>query len=320
MGKSVVILPDGLCKAILVKDSELIHGSLPVQMIRPNLQAVAPLLVEKLRTYVELFNEMERNGGWLCYSESVLDYFRELGVRHWAELYSKDGQDRWRKGHQLQIDELHKSVADEIGESPTPERANAFLNEIGSYFSSDECELAAIPGFEFMECDPHQVDASNFTEEERYLQRDVLIAHHVGFYNDLALASHGETIFSLVARAIEQKDDDALVKAIQIDRSLLSYFQEQIWDRSMAGNSGFWDSFAYRANNPPLRGKNTHPLLWVLFKDLHSIRCLDRSITGKQILKLYAEGIGEHPRFVIDDELTVQRQRRKFMKMYRQPK
>lgn len=119
---------------------------------------------------------------------------------------------------------------------------------------------------------------------------------------------------------IDNKDDIALVKAVQIDRSLLPYFEKRLFKHSMKGNSDFLDSLAYRINNPPRRGANKYPLLWVLFKDLLTLRCLNRSVTSKQILNIYVKAIGEHPKFLIDDDLIVQRQRREFNKKYRQVK
>lgn len=294
-----------------------------VPAIRPDLEVVARLFIAKLNMYVTLFEEMEQHGGWLPYPASVLVYFRKLGVTHWAELYWKDGQRRFVEAYQDEIDSANKAFSDAIGPEPTPERITAWLNEFCQDFSSAVLGDAGerfIPGLEFTKGALKDIDVEGLTEPERQEQQNFWLTFQVNFYNDLSLATHGESIFDLISRAIEAHDDNAMVEAIQIDRSLLPYFQNHLWERSMAGKPDFWDSLAYRINNPPLRGRNKFPLLWIFFKDLHVVRCLNRSLTAKKILALYSEAVGANERFAIYDELIVQRQRRKFVNMYRHPK
>jgi hypothetical protein len=281
------------------------------------------MLLKKLSNYAELFKEMESRGGWLQYPQSLIDYFQQLGIFQWAELYSKEGQQKWQLSHSCELNNLQELIGEVLGADPSVEDANEFLAELCTLFSEaalDESGESEIPGFEFMTRKVGKVDVGSLSTEEHQVQCNVWISYHLNFYNDLSIATHGESIFSLVARAIDQKDSDAMGMAIQIDRSLLPYFQSQYSIRSMAGDSNFWDSIAYRINNPPIRGRNKHPLLWVLLKDLHSARALHKGVTSKQVLDLYSKGVEGYPRFIIDDVATVQRQRRKFLLLYRQPK
>lgn len=288
-----------------------------------DLHIATRMLTEKLRMYVDLFDRMERRGGWIRFPSDILGYLQELGVTHWAELFSKDGMLRYQESKKSEIVAAQSAFLEEIGESLTSEAANLFLNsfcEMLTESALDDTGEHPVPGLEFMNDDPATICVPSLSNEELNLQRSVWIAFFVNFYNDMALATHGESLFSLVHKAVEENDDDALVKAIQIDRSLIPYFQTQLWKRSMDGDFDFWDSFSYRANNPTIRGRNEHPLLWVLFKDLWTLGCLNRSVTAKNILDIYSNAIRNHPRFVIEDEAIVQRQRRKFLRMYRQPK
>lgn len=291
--------------------------------IRLDVAAAARMLSEKLRIYVDLFDRMEDQGGWMRFPPDILRYLQELGVTHWAELFSKDGMSRYQESKKSEILAAQSALLEGIGESPTSEAVNQFLNtfcEMLTESALDDTGENPVPGLEFMNDDPATICVPSLSDEEQNLQRSVWIAFFVNFYNDMALATHGESLFSLVHKALEENDDDALVKAIQIDRSLIPYFQAQLWKRSMDGDLDFWDSFSYRANNPPTRGRNEHPLLWVLFKDLMTVGCLNRSVTAKHILDIYSHAINNHPRFSIDDEAVVQRQRRRFLKMYRQTK
>lgn len=287
------------------------------------LDVAAPLFSEKLRLYVDLFDKMEQRDGWVHFPESMLRHVQQLGATHWAELFTKDGISRYQEANKEEIKAAQSVLLQEIGESPTVEVANTFLNAYCKELTVsalDETGQSPLPGLEFLNEELASITVDSLSDEELNLQRSVWLAFFVNFYNDMALATHGESIYSLVHRAIEDRDDDALVRAIQIDRSLIPYFRSQLWQRAMTGDCDFWDSFSYRANNPPTRGRNEHPLLWVLFKDLMTVGCLNRSVTAKRILDIYSAVVKDHPRFSIVDEATVQRQKRKFLAMYRQSK
>lgn len=313
-------MSSNLYDSCYTKISMQMDSSTPVRL---DIEIAGKLLSKKLEIYLELFKKTERTGGWVRFPPSLLEYLQQLGVTHWAELFSKEGIRRYQEANKDKIRAANSAFNELLGESPSPEMANDFLNAFCEELTEaalDETGEKQIPGLEFMNSDPASISIQSLPEDERNNQREVWVTFFVHFYNDMSLAIHGESIFALVSRATEQNDDDALVKAIQIDRSLISYFQSQLWQRSMSGNTDFWDSFAYRANNPPARGRNEHPLLWVLLKDLMTLRCLNRSLTAKRILDIYSAVIKDHPRFSIDDEAVVQRQRRRFLKMYRQPK
>lgn len=292
--------------------------------IKLPFEAVSILCLKKLQTYVELFDLMDQHGGWFPYPDFFLNYLDELGVTHWADLYSREGVAKWIKEREPQHKEFFHEIAEAIGENATIDRINEFLTElvIDAAHAASENPSDVMPELKFLDPD---VDLSpayvqNLSSEERQHQHDVWINQLVLFYNDLAIAAHGESIFKLVARAIDTQDNDALVKAIQIDRTLLPYFEKHLTRQSMKGNSDFLDSLAYRVNNPPRKGENKHPLLWVLFKDLLSLGCLHKTVKSTQILTLYQKAVGEHPKFAIIDDQIVQRQRRKFNKLYRQVK
>lgn len=292
----------------------------PVQL---DIAAVTPLFSKKLSNYANLFSEMVSRSGWLKYPPSLLNYFQQLGITQWAELYSQEGMQKWQQAHRSQLDEFKARIYEALGEDPSAEEANEWLAEFCAIFTEaalDESGKHEIPGLEFMALKVDEIDVASLSPEALQIQRDIWITYHLSFYNDLSFATHGESIFSLVKRAIDDEDSEAMGMAIQIDRSLLPYFQSQYWQRSMTADSDFWDSIAYRVNNPPIRGKNKHPLLWILFKDLHSVRALHKGVTSKQILDLYSMSVEGYPQFIIDDVATVRRQRRNFLSMYRQPK
>lgn len=58
-----------------------------------------------------------------------------------------------------------------------------------------------------------------------------------------------------------------------------------------------------------------YPLLWILFKDLRSMRCFGRQVKNRDVLELYNKGVGATSRFAVHDLLTIQRQRRCFIRL-----
>lgn len=291
-----------------------------VESLNLPLAVCGRLATIKTKIYVEIFELMGRNGGWLPYPERLIEYLNSLGATHWADLFFREGAEKYAHDNADIFASFQRSIVEQIPGSCSLEDARqiciGFLEAlIAAMEANDPLENLIFGDFDF------QVDrTSDLSPEESKQHCDFWIGYHVQFFNDLSLATHGESIFSLVKKATEDKDDSALVKAIQIDRSLLPYFQSRLWHQSMAGNSDFFDSLAYRASNPPLRGVNEYPLLWIFLNDLHRLGCLRKSITGRQILDEFQKAISSHPKYFIEDELTVQRQRRKFMKMYRQLK
>lgn len=288
--------------------------------IKLPLEVLAPLLREKLSVYIGLFDYMDENDGWFRYPDVVIEFFNKLGVRHWAELYSREGKESWLKCHEAQILEGERAFVEALGQKPDIASATKLLTEIFMEFCEAIARGEELPGLELIDPDLSRTDLDALPESDLQQHRDKWITYLVLFYDDLSWAAHGESIHTLVSRAVDALDHDALFKAVQIDRSLIVYFQDQLHHQSLKGNSDFFDSLAYRVKNPPKRGLIKHPLLWILFKDLQVLRCLHRGISGREILDLYQSVVGDHPKLAIDDELIVQRQRRKFMEMHRHPK
>jgi hypothetical protein len=264
---------------------------------------------------------MDANDGWLPFPDLLLDYLNELDAKHWTDLYFKEGRERWRAQYAQELEAAKRAWNECLGENPNIQKINAVLLEMVGCLSEvvAKDDFSSIPGMEFLDYQLEDIQLSSFSQEELKNQRAVWIGYFVRFFNDLSIATHRESIFSLVQRAVEQRDMDAMTKAIQIDRSLLPYFKDQLLREAMRGNQGFFDQLAYRMKNPPKKGVNKHPLLWVLFHDLRTIRCLPL-LRSSEILAFYQDAVGDYPKHAIYDELVVQRQKRQFMKMYRLPK
>lgn len=110
------------------------------------------------------------------------------------------------------------------------------------------------------------------------------------FFNTLALMTHGAKLTALVPQAI-QGDQDAFMKAVQIDRQLLTHHPYFIARKQQAQDNGeteFLRALAYRESNPNLKGKIKYPGLYMLFGLLESINWLD-DLLHEEILDLCDE-------------------------------
>jgi hypothetical protein len=97
------------------------------------------------------------------------------------------------------------------------------------------------------------------------------------FYQYLSLMVHGEKLTALVTQGIAG-NDEALCKAVQIDRNIL-YAIPPIRNRytraQMEGDAEFLDSLAYRMRNPVAKGKIRHRILWISLAVLDGFEILN---------------------------------------------
>lgn len=174
-----------------------------LSLIRLDIEIAEKLLSKKLEIYLDLFEKAERTGGWIRFSPSILEYLQQLGVTHWAELFSKEGMRRNQDANKDKIHAAHSALNEALGESPSPEIANEFLNGFCEEITAalDDTGEKQIPGLEFMNSDPVSICVQFLSEKERDNQREVWLTFFVNFYDDMALATHGESIFALVKLA-----------------------------------------------------------------------------------------------------------------------
>jgi hypothetical protein len=110
----------------------------------------------------------------------------------------------------------------------------------------------------------------------------------VFFHEILSIVVHGQRMTRLVAQAMGG-DDNAFVKAVQVDRSVLAsipYFSERRQKAELAGEAEFLNKLNYRLTSPTLRGKIRHRELWLVFAMLDWMNLLDGSLKDREILDI----------------------------------
>lgn len=87
------------------------------------------------------------------------------------------------------------------------------------------------------------------------------------FFQSLSVMVHGEKLTSLVSQAIAGSDE-AYVKAVQIDRRILTeipFFRERFARSQFEVDQDFSDRISYRLKNAPYRGRIRYKSLWYAF-------------------------------------------------------
>lgn len=106
-------------------------------------------------------------------------------------------------------------------------------------------------------------------------------------FNMVSLMVHGAKLTTLVPQAIAG-DDEAFLKAVQIDRCLIThhpFFIERKQRAQDVGEVEFLRALGYREANPIVRGRIRYPALYMLFGALEATQWLD-DLKHEELLNL----------------------------------
>lgn len=181
-------------------------------------------------------------------------------------------------------------------ENATPAERGEWLGQMLDSLSE------GIEGFEIpksaaqIEASRKQFDAMSPTEQKEavVLAQRLYMGLLASFFQLLSVMVHGEKMTALVAKA-KARDDDALCKAVQIDKRVLTtipYFKARFMQATAECDQGFLDVLAYRLRCPPYRGKIRHKALWLAFAFLDMCGLL-QTLRHQQLLNLLDDaGLG----------------------------
>lgn len=126
-------------------------------------------------------------------------------------------------------------------------------------------------------------------ERAKALRQEALLWSGIfgSIFSMLSLMVHGAKLTTLVPLAMAG-DDEALLKAVQIDRCLMTHHPFFISRKQRAQDNGetdFLRALSYREANPPLRGKVRYPALYMLFGLLETFGWLN-SLKHEELMDL----------------------------------
>jgi hypothetical protein len=260
-------------------------------MNRPTKESAIRFACKWTRLYSEIFYSLCQDGGRVQINSRYALIRQNLGS--YVQMYD----DEKKLGVALMLwllgDDGFKEFNDEAASWSEQEQADFLAYACGGEGEKDIEESLNLP----------QTD-TEWAEQEKFFQslpddekteatkRGAYFfkSFFAQFFNTLALMTHGAKLTTLVPLAL-QGDPDAFLKAVQVDRLLLThhpYFIKRKQEAQDKGEDDFLKALAYRESNPNLKGKIRYPGLFMLFGILESIRWLD-DLKHEEILDLCDE-------------------------------
>lgn len=256
---------------------------------------VARLLADISPDCEWLLSEIESEHGWFRFPKILTDVISNLRIENYPLLYEKEGASAILFLRAFLGDDEIKKLDADLNAMTVDERGH-FLEELASSFvdAFDSVEIPKTPA-------EQQKAREAFQALDEDTQRQVIRSGSYfycfffsNFYQQLSLMVHGEKLTSLVAQA-KAGNDDAFVKAIQIDKRILTvipYFKARYARAHDEGDRNFLDHLAYRINCPPYRGKIRFKSLYLALSILNEAKLLD-SLSHREILDMLTEaGVG----------------------------
>ncbi|MBV1915867.1 MAG: hypothetical protein KUG72_10805 [Pseudomonadales bacterium] len=219
------------------------------------LDTTIPFLKWFFKNLEGLFDDMEAAGDWFSFNGSALLLILDsLEIDDWSEHYLDEEAMRG-----LSIFALFDD--DEIGHiAANPDSAAEWLKSIVTEHVSAETSYPTLDEI---------IQFINAASDDVKLVLHVLaLTFLTTLFDCLARMTHGQSLCELVLAARNgEEDDDDLLKAVQIDRSILSleFVKRRIKLAQFSGDDAFLKKLAYRMMQPTIKGKITHRMLWFTF-------------------------------------------------------
>lgn len=239
--------------------------------------------------YVELLRDLQKGGGRLSFSSEI------ASIQNWFGPYVLMYDDERKIGRALFLfllgEEGFKEFNAEMN-AAAPEEQQNFLDEISDLdnavlYEDIDVQIPQSPQ-EWQAAREAFEELPEAEKKEAEKRGNAFWCFHFSsFFNTLSLMVHGAKMTSLVPLAIGG-DDEAFLKAVQIDRMLLihhPYFRDRKFKAQNEGDTEFLSKLAYRETNPTLRGKIQYPGLYMLFGILEAFQWLS-DLTHEEILDI----------------------------------
>lgn len=238
---------------------------------------------------------IESEQGWFKFPPYLANAITNLKIESYPLLYANENAIGIMLFKGFMSDDEIKEASKKF-EAASPEERGVLLAEFASNFLEDldhieipktpEAQEAARQGFLSLP-DDEQKEAIKISQH-------FFCFFFASFFQNLSIMVHGEKLTSLVAQAVSG-NDEAFVKAVQIDRRILTeypYFKERFVRAQFDGDNDFNDLISYRVNRSPYRGKIRHKSLWLTLSILDLTGHLNE-LKHREILEICDEvGVG----------------------------
>ena len=224
----------------------------------------------------EIIAGMEQAGGWFpVEAQGLLEIVKTLKIENWAELYLDEQKLKGLAVSLAMDEEQHKAAVDH------PE---AVLEALKASSIEHLSTTVSAPSKAAIE--------KTAKDQTDLIKNDVLAVYCflTSLFNGLANMVHGQSLCQLVSAA-QGGNDDALCKAIQIDRTILflPFVKDRLIKAQFSNDEAFLNNLAYRLKQPILKTKLRYRTLWLTFALLEDEGLL--SLPHEQLLDV-CEAIG----------------------------
>ncbi len=242
-----------------------------------------------------LLRQIESKQGWFRFPPYLANVITNLKIESYPLLYANEQAivTIFLKG--FMTDEEIKDFCSEA-DAATPEELGEFVNTSVSSISEtiDQIYIPKTP--EEQEAARKAFLALPDEEQKQAIKfaQHFYLSFFATFFQNLSVMVHGEKLTSLVAQAVAGSDV-AFVKAVQIDRRILTefpYFRERFARAQLEGDSDFYDRISYRVSMAPYHGKIRYKTLWLTLSTLDATGWLEQ-LKHREILAICDEvGVG----------------------------
>lgn len=251
-------------------------------------ESAARLIASSIPEAEWLLDKIESDDGWFRFPSVLVDAIKNLKIDSYPLLYENERSIT----RMLELAFVGEANIDEFNiefARASLQKRDAMLGEILIEFDEfmDSVDFPKTP--EQQSRAKGEFDALSKEEQSEailFAQRWYCF-FFASFFQNLSMMVHGEKLTSLVAQA-KNGNDEAFVKAVQIDRRILitiPYFKERFARAQDEGDTEFSDKIAYRLKCAPYKGKIRFKSLWLTFSLLDQLGLLD-TLTHSEVLEI----------------------------------
>ncbi|MBU1691650.1 MAG: hypothetical protein KJ958_00235 [Gammaproteobacteria bacterium] len=256
------------------------------------LELVKRFLREFIPEAAEIFSLLRTAKPGDGLSPKLRQILVNLKVQNWAPLYQNpQNQIKLKLLFLMTPEEINELNAELITKSQEEQEQWA-IETIESMLEDDSDE------FDDEEAAQKEFDSLNDDEKtERIKQSQISIGCLMPImFNYLAIMVHRKSMFQLVAEAING-DDESFLKAIQIDKTVLTaipHFVERNLQAARDGDFAFQRRLNTYRNKPITVSRPQYPTLWLLFAAVEEMNLLEDFEVDKDSFFNLCEEVGAY--------------------------
>jgi hypothetical protein len=284
--------------------------------MRPKKSQAIALVSKNAPDYVECFKDFQAyDRGWLIWPEKLVQIKDNLRLDYYVRLYEDQKKVNVCLALFLMGEKGWKEWNDELRALSPKESEDTIESFVQELLDDDEWVKSLIP--DIPQTTEEEIKAKEqfelLSEEEKnlYIKRFSFLFLHVlsSIHNYFSIMVHGESMTSLVPKAISG-DDDAFCRAVKIDRNLIishPYFKERYQKAQADGDRDFLRRIATNQTSPNLLGRIRYPGLYIIFAMLDALKWLD-DLTANEILDICDAARLDRWQNRIEDTIAVNKQ------------